>query len=353
MAENMRDDSGPTTEILERRTSAVLPKPNFGHLNRMTSPIGLWEHALYSTPRVEHGFCTDDNARAIILLNRESNLSTELSESYRIYLNFLQDAALQGGGFHNRRRADGTWADTVGSDDSQGRAIWALGSIARLGPESRIRKVGKELFKRHSLISPSPRANAFAVLGGAEVLEAEPTHRLARKRIEKWVAHLRVPDDSKWPWPESRLAYDNARIPEALMAAGNALGDDHMVQDGLRLLDWLTGWETRDGHFSFTPVGGWAIGEQRPGFDQQPVEAAAFADACARAWETTGDSKWMDLVLSAALWFVGDNDLQVQIYDPETGGGYDGLTPQGVNLNQGAESTIAALSAMQQAARFS
>lgn len=353
MAENMRRESGRTTEVLERETQVVLPRPNFGHLHRMTSPIGLWEHALYSTPRAEHGLCTDDNARAIILLNRESDLSSVLFERYRIYLQFLQDAALPDGGFHNRRRADGSWADTVGSDDSQGRAIWALGSIARFGPKSWIREVGVELFKRQALISASPRANAFAILGAAEVLVAAPTDSLARKRIEEWVTHLRIFDESDWPWPEKRLAYDNPRIPEALMAAGSALGVDQMVEDGLRLLEWLTAMETRDGHFSFAPVGGWALGEQRPGFDQQPIEAAAFADACTRAWALTGDSKWGDGVLRAAHWIMGDNDRHVQIYEPETGGGYDGLTSQGINLNQGAESTIAALSTLQQAAKFS
>lgn len=319
----------------------------------MTSPIGLWEHALYSTPRFEHGYCTDDNARAIILLDREPDLPSSLMEMYRIYLQFLQDAALQGGGFHNRRRADGSWADTLGSDDSQGRAIWAIGSIARFGLEPWIREIGMELFERQVFSSPSPRANAFAVLGAAEVLAADPNHHLARIRIEGWATHLRIRDGSQWPWPEARLSYDNARIPEAQIAAGGALGIDHMIQDGLKLLDWLTDQELIDGHFSFVPVGGWALGEERPGFDQQPVEAAAFADACNRAWHITNDFKWRDLVFTAARWFMGDNDRQLPMYDPDTGGGYDGLTLRGPNLNQGAESTIAALSSLQQAAKHS
>lgn len=318
----------------------------------MTSSIGVWEHARFSTPREEHGYCTDDNARALILLDREPSLSPHTSEMYRTYLRFLQDAALSNGGFHNRRRADGSWADAKGSDDSQGRAIWAVGSIARFGSESAIRSVGAELFRRHGFESPSPRANAFAVLGATELLVAEPTNDLARGALEDWVAHLRILDDPEWPWPEHRLAYDNPRIPEALMAAGDALAVDEMVEDGIALLDWLISMETRDGVFSFAPVGGWGAGEKRPGFDQQPVEAAAFADACARAWRLTGESKWRDHVLRAARWFLGDNDAEIVLYDSETGGGYDGMTPTGPNLNQGAESTIAALSTLQQAARF-
>jgi hypothetical protein len=319
----------------------------------MTSPIGLWEHALYSTPRVEHGFCTDDNARALVLLNQEPDRPQALLELYLVYLRFLQDAALQGGGFHNRRRADGSWADTVGSDDSQGRAIWATGSVARFGPEPWIRDVGMDLFDRQYLRSPSPRANAFAVLGAADILVADPTHQLARIRIEEWASHLRILDETQWPWPETRLAYDNARIPEAQIAAGAALGIDHMIEGGLTLLEWLTDQESRDGHFSFVPVGGWALGEERPGFDQQPVEAAAFADACGRAWAVTKDSKWRGRIFTAARWFMGDNDRRIPMYDPDTGGGYDGLTERGPNLNQGAESTISALSTLQQAAKHS
>lgn len=344
--------SDHTTGILERMRAGALPQPNFGHLRAMTNSVGLWEHALYSIPRVEHGFCTDDNARALILLDREPTLSPELFEIYGIYLRFLQEAALNGGGFHNRRRADGSWADTKGSDDSQGRAIWALGSVGRCGSKSWIRGVGVELFKRQVFVTQSPRANAFAVLGAAEILEADPTNSLAREALENSVVHLRILDDSQWPWPEARLAYDNPRIPEALMAAGYALGIDQIVEDGIRLLDWLITRETLDGHFSFAPVGGWTVGEERPGFDQQPVEAAAFADACNRAWQITGESKWRDHVLRAALWFLGDNDGGCMMYNPETGGCYDGLTPTGPNLNQGAESTIAALSTLQQAARF-
>ncbi|MGH8948156.1 MAG: glycosyltransferase, partial [Acidimicrobiia bacterium] len=192
-------------------------------------------------------------------------------------------------------------------------------------------------------------ANAFAILGASEVLTMDPGHVSARKAMTRWSGRLHVSDSPGWPWPEKRLAYDNARIPEALIAAGAGLGDDHLIDAGLRLLDWLVTTETRDGHFSFTPVGGWAPGEPRPGYDQQPVEAAAMADACSRAFLLTGDGKWRDEVLRAARWLLEDNDGQVVLYDFETGGCCDGLTTRGPNLNQGAESTLAALSTLQQA----
>lgn len=327
-----------------------LPAPRFDHLRRMTDHRGLWEHAEFTTPRTEHGYCTDDNARALIVVSRPSDPSPSLVELAGVYLAFLQDAALPNGGFRNRRNSDGSWVDEVGSDDSQGRALWALGSVVRRGPASWMREVGLEMFdEQRDFHSPSPRANAFAVLGATEVLHSSPDHRHARHLLEQCVGHLFEQDDARWPWPEERLAYDNARIPEALLAAGALLPNDGLVDAGLRLLEWLVATETYDGHFSFTPVGGWAPGEPRPGFDQQPVEAAAMADACSRAWSLTGDSRWRDRVELVARWFVGANDSRAALYDPQTGGCGDGLGPDYINLNHGAESTLAALAVLQQA----
>jgi len=325
-----------------------LPSPRFDHLQRMTGPFGLWEHARYSTPRTEHGYCTDDNARALIVASRQSDPSPRLLEMARLYLLFIEEAALPLGGFHNRRSADGTWADQVGSDDSQGRAIWGLGSAAHLAAETDVRRGALSLFERQlDFASASPRANAFAVLGAVEVLAKAPGHRPTIEALKRWVGRIPVSSDPIWPWPEDRLAYDNARLPEALIAAASDLGDDALLETGIGLLDWLVSHQTHDGHYSFTPTGGWAPGEPQPGFDQQPVEAAAMADACARAWTITGGSRWRDRVLEAARWFVGANDGETIMYDAETGGCYDGLTRTGPNLNQGAESTLAALSTMQ------
>ena len=316
----------------------------------MTSPGGVWEHALYSDPRQHHGMCTDDNARALILLLKAPEPSAGMRSMMKVYLRFVEDAALPGGGFHNRRDASGRWTDRIGSDDSQGRAIWALGNVVRHSTEPALQRAALDLFERQRFKSPSPRANAFAVLGAAEVLSALPEHPPSIELIRNWVGHFVMGSDPGWPWPEARLAYDNARLAEALIAAGTVIDDPSMTDDGFRLLDWLVEIEASDGHFSFAPVGGWAPGEPRPGFDQQPVEAAAFADACARAWVASGEERWRDLVGMAGRWFLGDNDLGVRMYDVETGASYDGLTPGGPNLNRGAESTISGLSTLQTAA---
>jgi hypothetical protein len=189
---------------------------------------------------------------------------------------------------------------------------------------------------------------AFAALGAAELLTAHPGHPAALDLLAATAATIGKSDvDSSWPWPLPRLSYANAAIAEALIAAGWGLDDETVLTSGLRLLDWLLDVETRDGHLSVTPVGGWAPGEPRPAFDQQPIEVAALADACRRAYELTGDQRYASGVERAIAWFLGDNDVHRCLYDPTTGGGCDALTPTGRNSNQGAESTLALVSTLQ------
>jgi hypothetical protein len=314
----------------------------------MTDDRGMWEHARYTTPRTEHGYCTDDNARALILVCREPNRTDDLVDLAGTYMAFIRDAQLRTGGFHNRRDRDGSWTDGLGPDDSQGRAIWAVGTAANQGPAAWIREEGLEIFERHAgFESPAPRATAFAMLGASEILKWETGHEPALRLLAEGSEKLHPRIGAEWPWPEDRLAYDNARIPEALLTAGQGLSSDRLLGEGLALLEWLVAAETRAGHFSFTPVGGWGPGEPRPGFDQQPVEAAAMADACNRAWSITGDDIWRERIDMAARWFMGVNDTGAPLYDARTGGGHDGLTREGTNQNQGAESTLAALSVLQ------
>jgi hypothetical protein len=325
-----------------------VPKPCFDHVRRMTDLTGMWEHARILTPRHQHGYCTDDNARALIVVCREPDPAPEIVALAGTYINFLIAAALEEGGFRNRRNSAGHWTDQIGSDDSQGRALWALGTAAHLAALGGTRVAGADLFGRNAgFDSPALRANAFAILGGVEMLAAHPGHTGTLDLLHRCSARLGHEPSDDWPWLEPRLSYDNARLPEALIAAGSALGDDALVEEGLELLAWLVATETRDGHFSFTPVGGWAVGEPRPGFDQQPVEAGAMADACYRAWLLTGEQVWADRVEMAARWFMGDNDNGSRLYDPRTGGSCDGLKSSGVNHNHGAESTLSALIALQ------
>jgi hypothetical protein len=201
--------------------------------------------------------------------------------------------------------------------------------------------------------SPHIRALAFAALGAGEILLDRPAEWAARRLLNDAVAAIGVDrPDPAWPWPEARLSYSNASIAEALLIAGQALPDPVVASRGLRLLDFLLRTETRDGHLSVTPVGGRGRFDETPAFDQQPIEVATLADACARAFAMTADNRWRSGVRMAWAWFLGDNDTSIPMLDPQTGSGFDGLHREGRNLNQGAESTLAALSTAQQARRL-
>jgi len=195
---------------------------------------------------------------------------------------------------------------------------------------------------------------AFAALGAAEVLSIDPDDKSARSLLSDAAdAMTGSTPHAGWPWPEQRLTYANATLPEAMIAAGTALDRPRLVRRGLGLLEWLLDRETRQGHLSVTPVGGSGPDDHRPAFDQQPIEVAALADASARARAVDGDRRWADGVNSAADWFLGDNDAGVLMWDPSTGGAFDGLQSDGANLNQGTESTLALLSTMQHARSLS
>ena len=196
--------------------------------------------------------------------------------------------------------------------------------------------------------SPHRRAMAFAALGAGALLAADPRHSRARDLLSDAVDAIGpIGTDPSWPWPEPRLSYANAAVAEALIVAGHALGRSEALADGLSLLEWLLDRQVVDGHLSVVPVDGAEPGDVAPGFDQQPIEVAALADACARAESLTGDVGWRRGVDLAIDWFDGITDLAAPMSDPVTGGGFDGLTPNGPNLNQGAESTLALITTMQ------
>lgn len=329
-----------------------MPVPSFGHFRVLTGRWGIWEHARYSTPRRSHGFCTDDNARALVIVSRQTSVDDTLSDLAARYLGFVMDARTESGHFHNRRDAIGTWTDDVGSDDSQGRAWWGLGTAARLAPYREMRAVAADAFATCSMFrSPHLRANAYAALGAVEVVRS--THRSgpALELLDRTTEMIENSALASIPWPESRLTYDNARIPEALIAAGSALGDKRRLAMGMRLLDWLVRAETNGDHFSFAPVGGREPEDRPPAFDQQPLEAWAMADSCYLAWSVTGNPKWRTRAVRATAWLVGLNDLGAVLYDEATGGTRDGLMAASTNENRGAESTLSGLGALQVAAK--
>jgi hypothetical protein len=317
---------------------ATLPPLRREHLTRtLTGPLGLYEHALFDQPRRRLGYTTDDNARALVVLG---SAFPETDSS--LYLDFVIAGRVQGG-WHNRMTESGRWADHRGSDDAHGRALWGLGWALR-GPQAD--RARQALIAGLDLDTPHARANAYAVLGAAAALDAEPALTGIEAFLERVSSRLPREAGWGWPWPEPRLTYDNARIPQALMAAGSALGDPAMIDHGLSLLRWLVTFEQGEAGFSFTPVGGRDPTEWGPGFDQQPIEAWGMADACLLASEIDHDPLWGQALEDAAMWVLGRNDTGTPLYDPETGAGFDGLEPHGVNQNRGAESTLAVLGAL-------
>jgi hypothetical protein len=332
----------------------TVPEPPFEHLLRLSDDTGVLEHARGAVPRRQSGYCTDDVARALVVISRQPSPPPEVAALGERCLAFLVHAQAGDGASHNRLGYDRRWEDQPGLGDWWGRSLWGSGTAAARGPSARFRADALSHFEAGAVCrSSSPRAMAFAALGAAEVLTVRSDHAGARDLLKAVGAALSgVRSDEPWPWPEPRLAYANARWAEGLLVAGSGLDDDRLVDEGLRLLDWLLDVETAGDHLSFTPVGGWGPGEPRPGFDQQPIEAAALADACARAYLVAGGEHFVAGVSRAVAWFLGTNDTQIPMYDGRTGGGYDGLERDGRNDNQGAESTIALISTLQQGIRL-
>lgn len=339
----------PSDSELLRLLSGGTPEPSFEHLIRMSDDCGMFEHARGPIPKRWHGYCVDDVTRALIVVCREPEPPAELIRLAEIYLAFLLHAQDRERGFHNRMGYDRQWHDEPETGEWWGRGVWALGTAASRGPTPWIRAVALERFEDAvQLRSTIPHAMAFAALGAAEVADLDPTHDGARDLLADAVSVIgRAGPDPAWPWPQQRLEYADAALPEALIAAGQYLGDDAILRDGLGLLDWLLFTATHDGHLSPTPAGGWSPGRPRPAFHQQAIEPAAYADACARAFMVTGDRRWLKGVRMSVDWFLGDNDSRIPMIDDVTGGCFDGLAEDSRNPNQGAESTLCLISTLQ------
>jgi len=331
------------------------------HLETLSDEVGLMEHARLATPRRECGYTTDDNGRLLAVLARTDlrGLGAQGVEESglhlcRLGLSYLQRASLpREHGFRNRLSYERRWLDNRGSDDSYGRALWGLGTLAARSFDAGLKEAAHKLFwSNYRLESPHSRSIVYALLGAVEMAELDKSVDL-ENQIRKWADQLRgpspVPSQGRWMWPEPRLTYDNARYPEALMAAGVVLSDQRLIKDGLELLVWLVDIEsTPEGHFSWTPVGGRSLANLVPGFDQQPLESWAMIDAASVAALLDGPH-WLGVGERARSWFLGRNDTGQLMVDLETGAGFDGLTETGPNRNRGAESTLAAVAAMSRA----
>ena len=330
---------------------ADAPAPSWAHIARLSDDVGLLEHARNAIVRREHGYCVDDVSRGLLVASRERQPTAQVVGLAERYLAFLTHAQGPDGAFRNRLSYDRRWLDEPSTGDWWGRALWGLGTAVARCTVPWIRAEAREAFLLgvHQR-SAWPRAMAFAALGAAEVLRADPRESRAAELLGDAATVIGVPgSDPEWVWPEPELTYANPALAEVLIQAGDLLGDEALLTDGLRMLAWLCRMQEHQGHLSTVPVGGWRPGVPKHRHDQQPIETAATADACATAVAVTGDERWEAPLFQAIAWFLGDNDTGTVMYDPLTSGGYDGLKPDGPNLNQGAESTLALVSTLQHA----
>lgn len=320
-----------------------VPEPHYDHLLSLTDDTGVLEHSRYGVPRRNHGYTTDDVARALIVFTRAPD--DVASPVVPVLLSFLLDAIGSDGLVRNRLQYDRRWRDAPHTGDHHGRAIWALGVAASSVLRPDWREPAWAAF--HDIRPPEGghlRPYALAALGAADIWEENPGDPAASTIFDRAIERLTVSSGS---WHEPRLSYGNGRLPHALLRMGQVLDRRDLVDLGLDRLTWLVEVETSGSHYSFTPVGGWSPGEPRPGFDQQPLEAAAMAGAVSTAWALTESPRWERALLRAVRWLLGDNDIGRPLLDPATGACRDGLTSDGVNENRGAESTIAAISVLQ------
>ncbi|MFQ5502897.1 MAG: glycosyltransferase [Phycisphaerae bacterium] len=330
-----------------------LPELRLAHLNTLTDDTGLLQHSVYATPDRHHGYSADDNARALVvccmvwsLFQDESVLP--LMRTYLAYLHYGQVSDT--GRFRNFMSYDRRWLEDDGSDDCQGRILWALGHLIAHAPEPASMQLAENLFRRlHPTFQADRplRTRAFAILGLHYYLrvhgEDTDAHGLLVDLAGQVDADIAGAESPDWPWSEEIVTYDNARIPQALIITGYVLKKPEMVDRGLRVLRWLLDIQTSpNGHISFIGNDGWhRRGVEKPTYDQQSVEAAALIGACKAAYRASGDASWLVEMRRCFEWFLGRNDLGLTMIDFKTGGCFDGLTPTGVNRNQGAESLLA------------
>ena len=360
----------PLKRIARRIESVILPDSTtapsiqLSHLLSMCDDTGLLQHAVCSVPDRAHGYCVDDNARALLVacaLNAQGEQRLPETLTSRL-ASFVQHAwNPEHKRFRNFMSFDRRWLEECGSEDSHGRTLWALGECARSDANDSRRQWAASLFAEALATTEgfsSPRAWAFTLLGLDAYCSVIPQNTDARKLRhlfgDRLMSILSTVESKDWEWFEEGLSYDNARLPQALIATGIAIGAPAYLKAGLRTLRWLMARQTSD-EGVFRPVGTDSFGDKRAtprAFDQQPLEATASISACVAAWHADGDVRWKDDAARAFSWFLGNNDLLSPLVDVETGSCRDGLHPDRANENRGGESAVSYLLSVAEIRQF-
>ncbi len=352
-------------ENIKAITHFELPEIKLDHLKAFTDDTGILQHANYTIPDRSHGYCTDDNARALLvaaigqkyLLTNGFGLDS-LSSHYLGFLLYAYND--ENGRFRNFMTYSRKWMEEVGSEDSHGRSIWCLGKAVAFLDNPGHLAMSTTLFSKALRVVEtfrSPRAIAFCLVGMHAYLDKfsgdSEVRRIRKVLADRLFEQFKNHASDDWPWPEDALNYANGKLPHALILSGHGLQRKDMIDMGLRALKWLLSITTEDKHF--VPIGsnGWYEKDgPKARFDQQPIEANAMVEACVEAFNITRDQDWFENAAMCFNWFLGQNDLNMPLYDPKTGGCRDGLMADGINQNEGAESTLAWLLSLMTLQKF-
>jgi len=334
-----------------------LPPLKLDHLHHMTDGTGILQHAIFTVPNYREGYTIDDNARALMVSALMEALGyKEALELGSRYLAFIWYAFnTEKGRFRNFMDYQRHWVEEVGSDDSHGRTLWALGTVLGRSNAAALHSMAGWVFEQALppiLKTTSPRAWAFAIMGIQEYLHRfsgdSRANHVREELSERLLMLYQSHNSDEWRWYEDRLTYCNAALPHALLLCGHAISNPSMTEAGLESLSWLANLQHSDTRY-YVPIGSngfYPQGGKRAIFDQQPVEAQTMISACLAAYQITLDNRWRKEARRVFEWFLGHNSLNLPVYDPTTGGCRDGLHPDRVNENQGAESTLAFLQAL-------
>lgn len=332
-----------------------LPQPSLEHLKRLTDDTGLLQHAKFIIPERQNGYCTDDNARAIVAMTKyyKQYPEPEALKLFEIYSAFLYHALKPDGTVYNFLDYNRKWRTGESQHDALGRSIWAFGSVIASPPDSAYIPVIREFLdnaSRHILSMP-PRGMAYSILGLADCLQQFPDESEIKKLLiiaaDFLVESYKKYSTPNWNWFEEIIAYDNAVLPAALFVAALALGEEKYLKVADKTCSFLLENTYNGRHFSFVGSNGWyPKGKQKAQFDQQPIEVASTVIMLRGAYEATMNNEYLKLQRKAFDWFGGENDLHLPVYDFQTKGCCDGLGDGGVNINQGAESIVSFLLAL-------
>lgn len=345
----IRVASKAVTALVEGTKGLHIPEPSLAHLKRLTDDTGMYQHAKFTIPDRRHGYATDDNSRAVLVAMEYYGQfpENELLRLLDIYLSFLMSAQRDDGTIRNFMNFDRRWVENEPKHDALGRTLWAWGAVISKPPSLSYLPIVKECFDRtvgHSM-TQSPRGRAYSILGMCKYLEqfqgASDIKRCLTLCADSLYELYWRQQSSQWRWFEEILTYDNAVLPHALFSASHILEDAKYLDVARESTAFLAEQTYNGEHFSFIGCNGWYPRDgERADFDQQPIEAAGTVLLMSAAFEATGENKYLELQRKAFDWFVGKNDLHLPVYDFKTKGCHDGLMPGGVNLNEGAESTL-------------